>query len=457
MLITILAMAVVLGVLIFVHELGHFMTAKAADIEVPRFSIGFGPRVIGFKRGETEYVISALPLGGYVKMAGMEEMEMIEGPDAEAAEATDAGPRQPRPRDFDSKPLGWRALVISAGVLMNLLFAFVVFSVIGLVWGVPAPPPPLIGDIAEERLPPGAESLAGIPRGARIIAFDGDPVSDFEQLQLALTTAGDGPATLQLENGEVYEFTLPERDSLRISLISAFVPVADIAPVLNSITPDSPADRAGLERGDVVVRVGGDTARSWQDLTGVLETRSGQPVDLVVLRGDQRIEITVTPEAHTLPGGLTYGRIGAGSLGGQFALPRDRVGPVRAVAWGATETWKWIELTLSFLGGMFTGEQSVRELGGPITIGQISGQVARAGLESFLNFMALLSVNLAILNLLPIPVLDGGHLVFLGIEAVRGRALSFKQRMRLSQVGFVLILMIMAFAIGNDILRLFGL
>jgi regulator of sigma E protease len=456
MLITILAMAVVLGVLIFVHELGHFMTAKWADIEVPRFSIGFGPRVIGFKRGETEYVISALPLGGYVKMAGMEEMEMIEGPDAQATEV-EAGPRQPRPRDFDSKPLGWRALVISAGVLMNLLFAFVVFAIIGLAWGVPAPPPPVIGDITEERLPEGTESLARIPRGARVIAFDGEPVSDFEQLQLALTTAGTGPATLQLENGEVYSFTIPTRDSLRISLFAAFLPVADIAPVLSSVSDDSPAARAGLEAGDVVVGAGGDTVRSWQDFVSVVERRPGEPVPLVVRRGDERLELTVTPDAAALPDGTRYGRIGVGGTGGQFALPRERVGPLRAIAWGATETWQWIKLTLSFLGGMFTGEQSVRELGGPITIGQLSGQVARAGLESFLNFMALLSVNLAILNLLPIPVLDGGHLVFLGIEAVRGRALSFKQRMRLSQVGFVLILMIMAFAIGNDILRLFGL
>ena len=456
MLITILAMAVVLGVLIFVHELGHFMTAKWADIEVPRFSIGFGPRVIGFKRGETEYVISALPLGGYVKMAGMEEMEMIEGPDAQATEV-EAGPRQPRPRDFDSKPLGWRALVISAGVLMNLLFAFIVFSIIGLAWGVPAPPPPVIGDIAEERLPEGTETLARIPRGARVISFDGETVADFEQLQLALSTAGAGPAELQLENGEVYSFTIPARDSLRISLLAAFVPVADIAPVLNSVSDDSPAERAGLEAGDVVVGAGGDTVRSWQDFVGIVEQRAGEPVPIVVRRGDERLELTVTPEAASLPDGTRYGRIGVGSTGGQFALPRERVGPLRAIAWGATETWQWIRLTLSFLGGMFTGEQSVRELGGPITIGQLSGQVARAGLESFLNFMALLSVNLAILNLLPIPVLDGGHLVFLGIEAVRGRALSFKQRMRLSQVGFVLILMIMAFAIGNDILRLFGL
>ena len=167
--------------------------------------------------------------------------------------------------------------------------------------------------------------------------------------------------------------------------------------------------------------------------------------------------LTVTPDANETAGGRSYGRIGVGSTGTQFTIPRERVGPVRAIAQGAAETWQWVRLTVKFLGQMFTGEQSARSIGGPILIGQLSGQVARDGAESFLNFMALLSVNLAVLNLLPIPVLDGGHLVFLAIEGIRGRALSLRQRMRLSQVGFVLILMIMAFAIGNDILRLFGL
>src|SRR5690606_8055177 len=204
---TIIAFIVVLGVLIFVHELGHFMTAKMADIEVPRFSIGFGPRIVGFKRGETEYVISLLPLGGYVKMAGMEEMEMIEGSDDDAPR--DPETRKAGPRDFESKPLGWRALVISAGVIMNLLFAFLVFSFIGMVWGVSTTPPPVIGDVAEERLPAGAEALAGIPRGARVVEVEGEPVRDFEQMRLALTTAGNGPTTLTLEDGQVISFEMP--------------------------------------------------------------------------------------------------------------------------------------------------------------------------------------------------------------------------------------------------------
>jgi regulator of sigma E protease len=438
-----------------VHELGHFLTAKAADIEVPRFSIGFGPRVLGFKRGETEYVLSLLPLGGYVKMAGMEEMEMIEG--AESGRDPEAGPRVASARDFESKPLRWRFLVISAGVIMNLLFAFVLFSFIGMVWGVPTTPPPVIGDVAEELLPSGAETLADIPRGARVVAVEGDAVGDFEQLRLALTTAGIGATTLTLDNGAVIDFQMPASDSLRAALITALAPVSAAAPAIARVTEDSPAERAGIEAGDVVLRAGGDTVTTWQEFVSAVEDRPGQPVPLVIERGGERLDLTVTPDMNETAGGRSYGRIGVGSTGTPLLIPRERVGPVTAIAQGAAETWQWVRLTVKFLGQMFTGEQSARSIGGPILIGQLSGQVARDGAESFLNFMALLSVNLAVLNLLPIPVLDGGHLVFLAIEGIRGRALSINQRMRLSQVGFVLILMIMAFAIGNDILRLFGL
>jgi regulator of sigma E protease len=455
MLITILSMAVVLGVLIFVHELGHFLTAKAADIEVPRFSIGFGPRVLGFKRGETEYVLSLLPLGGYVKMAGMEEMEMIEGSDAERP--AEPGPRTAGPRDFESKPLRWRALVISAGVIMNLLFAFIVFSIIGMVWGVPTTPPPVIGDVAEALLPAGGEPLAMIPRGARIVEVEGETVSDFEELRLALTTAGIGPTTITLEGGEVISFEMPSNDSLRVSLIAALEPIRDQTTLIGQVVEGSPAERAGIRSGDVVVRAAGDTVATWQELVAAVETRAGQPVELVIRRGDERLAVSVTPEPSVTVGDRSFGRIGAGATGTAFSIPRERVGPLTAIAQGAAQTWQWVRLTVKFLGQMFTGEQSARSIGGPILIGQLSGQVARDGAESFLNFMALLSVNLAVLNLLPIPVLDGGHLVFLAIEGIRGRALSINQRMRLSQVGFVLILMIMAFAIGNDILRLFGL
>jgi regulator of sigma E protease len=475
---TILATIVVLGVLIFVHELGHFVTAKMVDIEVPRFSIGIGPKVWGFRRGETEYVISALPLGGYVKMAGMEEMEQIEGGPAEREDgdaAGDPGRRDrvrtgldtptdvgltgamrtaERSRDFESKSLGARTLVISAGVIMNLLFAFVVFSLAARIWGVPIPPDPTVANVVAERLPPGAEALAGIPPGARIAEIGGRSVGNFDDVRRTLATASVGETTLRLEDGRTFAFRVPSDDGERELLIAALEPLQEA--VVGATVPGMPAAQAGLRAGDRIVRADGAAIRDWRELVAAIQGRAGEEVSLVVQREGREVALTVVPVAEQVEVAgrepETVGRIGIGPL-----VPRDRPGMVASVGYGATRTWDVTTLIVRFVGQLVTGNVSPRSLGGPIMIGQISGEVARAGLEPFLTFMALLSVNLAVLNLLPIPILDGGHLVFLAVEAVRGRALSLEQRMRLSQVGMFVVLAIMVWAIGSDLLRLFGL
>ena len=189
----------------------------------------------------------------------------------------------------------------------------------------------------------------------------------------------------------------------------------------------------------------------------LIERSPGQPVPLLVDRDGERMQFSVTPEDRTLESGLRIGKIGVGGPSASEHLPRVRQGPLDAVAHGAQQTGDVVALTLDFLGGMFTGRHSARNIGGPIMIGQMSGEFARAGAESLLRFMAILSVNLAVLNLLPIPVLDGGHLVFLGAEAVRGKPLSIQARMRATQVGMVFIILLMTWAIGNDVLRVFGL
>ena len=459
---TILATIIVLGVLIFVHELGHFMTAKAVDIEVPRFSIGFGPRILGFKRGETEYVISLLPLGGYVKMAGMEEMEAIEGGPvntgenaAEAVERVDGEPRTPRPRDFDSKSLPARALVISAGVIMNMLFAFVVFSISAGVWGVPGDPGTQIGGISEEYLPAEAQALLRIPTGARVTAVNGRPVSTRSELHYELSRARAGRTTLTFENAPPLEFDLPSRDEERANAIRALEPFTAVPAIIGLINP-GPGRDGGLQRGDTIVQVNGQPINGWQDFVARIESSPNVPLQLVVGREGGRANLTVTPEERAFDSGLRAGRIGVGAAESS-PLPRQHIGALDAIGEGASQTWEYTAATVDFLGGMFTGRQSARNVGGPIMIGQMSGQFARAGLEAFLGFMAILSINLAILNLLPIPVLDGGHLVFLAIEGVRGRPLSYQQRMRLTQVGFVFIILLMVWAIGNDVLRALGI
>ena len=465
--ITILATIVVLGVLIFVHELGHFMTAKLVDIEVPRFSIGLGPKAFGFKRGETEYVVSWLPLGGYVKMAGMEEMEAIEGGADKKPVITGAGTaedlgievenkRTAGPRDFESKSLPARALVISAGVIMNLLFAFVIFSIIAIAWGVRATPESVIGGVQEEQLPNGAEALATIPSGTRIVAIGRESINDFRDIEVAIGQSGGGSTEFKFDNFPALTIDVPSKSRGRDSVVAALEPAYPLPTVVGRVVKGSAADRAGLEPGDRVISAAGQPAQTWQQFVQLVERHAGQPLQLQIERDGRQQTVSITPDEKKLRNNMTYGRVGISPAQTSIDTPRERPGIIGGIVHGAKQTWDMVALTAGFLWDLVSGAASARNLGGPILIGQLSGQVARAGLEPFLGFMALFSVNLAVLNLLPIPVLDGGHLVFLGIEAVRGKPLSLDARMRLSQVGFVIIIAIMVWALANDVLRLFG-
>jgi regulator of sigma E protease len=365
MLTTILATAIVLGVLILVHELGHFWAAKLVDIEVSRFSIGFGPKLVGFKPGETEYVISALPLGGYVKMEGMVDEEVTSALEGGTAAET----RQPSPRDFDAKPLWARFFVISAGVLMNFLFAFVAFSF-----------------IAHDR-------------GVHV-------------------------------------------------------------PVVAEVVEGTPAEAVGILPGDQITSVNGYRTDDASDVTRFILPRAGESLSLTVDRAGETLEVEVVPEAvpqwdEIARDTLDYGRIGV-----TFSIGEDSyraLGVGESIVAGARETGSWVREVTGFFTQLVTGRRSPKELGGPIVIGQLSGQFARAGFWPLLDFMAIISVNLAVLNLLPIPVLDGGHLLFLAIEALRGgKPVSVEQRLRFSQIGMLLVLGLMVWAFANDIMRLVG-
>jgi regulator of sigma E protease len=451
--ITIIATIVILGVLIFVHELGHFATAKWADIEVPRFSIGLGPKLMGFTRGETEYVIGWLPLGGYVRMAGMDDMETLEGGEHDATEARSRG------RDFESKSLLARAVVISAGVIMNVLFAWLLFSIIGLVWGVRRAPEPVVGDVAEALIWPETAALLDVPVGARIRAVNGEAVSDWDQVQQAMITADDS-VVLEFQDAPTVAFAVPEADSALSALPWVLEPRVQLPSRIDSVVPGSPAAAAGVEAGDRVVEVEGRAVAGWQEMVQAVESRPGDSLSVVVERGGERVALGLTPDPSSTAGGGVVGRIGvvrSGAVRIEDAYPRDRMGPIGAVVYGGERTLEVTVMILDFLRGLVTGEASARDVGGPILIYQISDRVVQIGLDAYLNFMALFSINLAILNLLPIPILDGGQLMFLAVEGVRGRALSLEQRMRLSQVGLVLVVAIMVWALANDVLRLFGL
>ncbi len=448
---TILATIIVLGVLIFVHELGHFGAAKMVGIEVQRFSIGLGPRVWGFTKGETEYVLSAIPLGGYVKMGGMDDevMERIEGGEGE--------PRQPSDRDFDSKPIWARAFVISAGVIMNFAFAFVSYAFVPAFFGFEDPDTTRVSEVRTELLPQGTEALASVS-GATIVQVGERTPAHWGELQTALLELPAGPVrVVTADPAGSFEVRLPVDRDARVRMIGALSPWAPAA--VGSVAPGTPADAGGLEAGDRIVSVDGQPVAHWHEFVRAIQERAEQRTEIVLERGGDRLTRVVTPDGIAQPDPVTgeerrVGQIGVGIL---QDVVHTRAGLVESVEYGWRQTVAVTGMILDFLRGLFTGDVSPRSMGSIVTIGQASGQAAEAGVDTFLLFMALFSINLAVLNLLPIPVLDGGHLVFLAIEAVRGRALSVEQRLRWSNVGFLIVMGIMIWALGNDFLRLLGL
>jgi len=452
---TVLATIIVLGVLIFVHELGHFWAAKLVGVEVQRFSIGLGPRVWGVKWGETEYVFSAIPLGGYVKMGGMEDevMERLEGGKAKE-------PRVPGPRDFDGKPIWARTLVISAGVIMNMMFAFVLYASIAGLWGVAEFATTRVGKVYEELLPAGSEALARIPVGATIVRIGDEEVSDWGDVREGLIQAAPGSVDVTYRDPEgSVAVGVPSTEEGRQRLAGSILPWVDA--VVGGITPGSPADKGGIEDGDRVLSIDGTPVVNWFDFLEAIRAKPDARVELKVSRDGRELTRVMTLESQKGEDPVT-GQVSTVGQVGIYRPPDEMVynpvSPGQAIQAGYEDTRAVTGMILGFLRDLVTGNVSPRSVGSIVTIGEASGEAAAQGIQAFLGFMALFSVNLAILNLLPIPVLDGGHLVFLAIEAIRGgNPLSVEQRLRWSQVGFVLLLGIMVWALSNDFMRLFGI
>lgn len=453
MLITVLALIVVLGVLIFVHEAGHFIAAKWAGIYVHRFSLGLGPPIpwLTFRRGETEYSISWLPLGGYVKMASREED--IGSSALEGGASTLAVPPD---RVFEAKPIWKRMIVILAGVTMNALFAWIVFA--GLVYknGRQIDPVTTVGRVMPELLPKEAAALKQIRPGSRIVRVNGDSVKSWDQIVSGIANTSDPEVRIELADGSTVVLPIhPDALEERIRAAQAMQPYR--APVVDTIMANKPAASAGIQKGDTIVAVNGRPVQQWYDLTDVVQGSAGRSLTITVARGGQRLAFNLRPYVDSIPGPdgkpRAVGRIGAGVATG---LISEKLSLGQAIVEGGEATIRASTQIVRTVRGLFSGRISGRTVGGPILIGQLAGESVRMGLDTFLGFMALISINLAILNLLPIPVLDGGQFLFLLAEAVIRRPLPVKLRERLTTVGLVLIILLMGLAFSNDFRRLFG-
>ncbi len=453
MLTTVLALIIVLGVLIFIHEAGHFIAAKWAGIYVHRFSLGLGSPVpwLTTRRGETEYSISWLPLGGYVKMASGEEdigASPLEGGRAPAVVPPD--------RVFEAKPVWKRMVVILAGVAMNALFAWLLFSVLAAKNGRQIDPVTTVGRVVEELVPPGGEALRQIAPGTRVLAINGRPVESWEDIQQGIANASKEEIRLELGDGRTATLAIhPDALEERLKAAQALQPFRPA--VVGQVVPGRPAARAGFAAGDTIVAIGGRPVGQWYDAVEMLQVAPRRTLEIELARGDRHLTVQTTPEPETTrdADGKTreVGKIGVAVA---TSFRSEPLGLGAAVVEGGRATIGASTQIVRTVRGLFSGRISRREVGGPILIGQLAGESARLGLDAFLAFMALISINLAILNLLPIPVLDGGQFLFLLAEAVIRRPLPLKLRERLTAVGLVLIVLLMGLAFSNDIRRLIG-
>ena len=453
MLVTIIALIIVLGVLIFVHEAGHFIAAKWAGIYVHRFSLGLGSPIpwLTFKRGETEYSVSWLPLGGYVKMASREEevtSSALEGGHVEALVPPD--------RVFEAKPVWKRMVVILAGVTMNALFAWLAFTFLAAKNGRQIDPTTTVGQVIAEMVPPGGEALRDIHPGTRIVAINGRPVHSWNDVSEGIANSPESEMRLELDNGRTV--TLPiHKDALEERLKAAQALQPFRPAVIGQVLPGRPASRAGLHAGDTILAIGDRPIAQWYDVLEVLQANTGTPITMAVGGDSGRRTLELQPEVETVEG-LDGKPRKVGRVGISVALDArsESLGLGQAIEEGWSATVSASTQIVRTVRGLFTGRISRREVGGPIMIGQLAGESARMGLDPFVAFMALISINLAVLNLLPVPVLDGGQFLFLLAEAVIRRPLPLKLRERLTAVGVVLIVLLMGLAFSNDIRRLFG-
>jgi regulator of sigma E protease len=424
-----------LGVLVLVHELGHFLAAKLFKMRVERFSIGFPPRAFGKQIGETDYCISWIPVGGYVKIAGM----IDESFDTEFLS------KAPEPWEFRSKPIWQRMVVISGGVIMNLLLAVLIFWAINYVQGSVVRETTTIGYVIDQS----AASKAGLHEGDRVLAINGKAVANWDDLlsDVYIETMGND-VTLTVERAGAQQQVFVPRTSIPEPNEAPFgILPSQTQIVVSTVEPGKPADQAGLKPMDVLVSMNGIPIRYTEKVPEIVQSNAGKPLTIEWKRGNEQMSGVATPSSD--------GRIGI-SFGAQYTGPITRIKYtlLEALPHGLKEIGTVSSLFVRQIWQIITGKTAFSQsVGGPIKIAQMATQSAEMGVLTYLGFMALLSISLAVLNILPFPALDGGHLVFLIYEGIFRREIPVKVKMGLQRAGFVLLLAFMAFVVYNDILH----
>ncbi|MHA6638968.1 RIP metalloprotease RseP [Stutzerimonas frequens] len=439
---------VALGVLVTFHEFGHFWVARRCGVKVLRFSVGFGsPLFRWHDRQGTEFVIAAIPLGGYVKMLDEREGDV---PPALLDSA------------FNRKSVRQRFAIVSAGPLANFLLALVFFWLLAMLGSEQIRP--VIGAVE----PGSLAAQAGLSVDQEIVAVNGKPVSGWGEVNLQLVRrlgeSGQLDVTVRDVGGSSERHLqislqnwlkgVEEPDPITSLGIRPWRP--QIVPVIAQLDPEGPAQAAGIRLGDRLLSLNQQPLDDWQQVIDAVRTLPGEPVSLQVERQGQRLDVSLTLATRG-EGEVRRGYLGAGVEGGEWPAEMLRevsFGPLEAVAEGVRRTWTMSLLTLDSLKKMLFGELSVKNLSGPITIAKVAGASAQSGLGDFLNFLAYLSISLGVLNLLPIPVLDGGHLLFYLVEWVRGRPLSERVQGWGVQIGISLVVGVMLLALVNDLGRL---
>ena len=449
--ITVVAFVVALSVLIVIHEYGHYVLARLCGVKVLRFSMGFGRPIWRLRHGpdHTEWVVAALPLGGYVKM-----LDEHEGP--VAARETH--------RAFNRQTVWRRIAIVGAGPVANFVLAVVIYWALfvhGVQEAKPVVAAPQAGTIA---------SASGLQRGETILKINDEPVVSWQDVRWRLLRLAVERQPVRLEVIDATQhiaartldltgFDLERLDGDPMARLGLQLDRPDVAPIVGTILPGSVAEASGMHPGDRVISVDGKAIHVWDELVTAVQTHPGVPIRLSVQRGANQIEIPLQPKLERY-NGRAIGRIGAGpQVDPQFLknlVTTISYGPVTALGRAVLRTWETSTFSLRMLGKMLTGEVSWRNLSGPVTIADYAGQSAQLGVGAYLEFLALISISLGVLNLLPIPLLDGGHLLYYVVEIFKGSPVS-ERVMELGQrVGLTVLLFLMAFAFYNDLNRIFA-